>query len=363
MGKYIEIREPMISAEKILERWPGMLEKELADIIDSFGDPFSTLTFPMPYIVHKVLDSGTGIIISECTECKPEPKEKYFSPYRTHYQGCNVLYDFSGIAFKLSQIVRYEKEKPKLSYNLITNPDEAWGKAVEDVLHAGLATISANEVITRLGITPIDLVDILNGVPIKDAHNNYIETKRLTTTDEEGFRAHTYNEPYFTVEFLKRVKVYQVDFDRYCEKWEVREHAQSDGAGSANLEAQLVEAGKQIESFRQWNKRLHERNKELMAQLAAAQEAQKTTAMPATTVSATKWENSVSAAFDLWADIIARDKADWKADEFRTALASRYNDYHTKVMDIAWRLLPDAFKAGAGRPKKNPENPQQSDIT
>ncbi|RRD69500.1 MULTISPECIES: hypothetical protein [unclassified Desulfovibrio] len=334
MGKYIEIREPMISAEKVLERWPGMLEKELADIIDSFGDPFSTLTFPMPYIVHKVLDSGTGIIISECTECKPEPREKYFSPYRTHYQGCNVIYDFSGIAFKLSQIVMYEKEKPKLSYNLITNPDEAWGRA-EDVLHAGLATISANEVIARLEITPIDLVDILNGVPIKDAYNNYIETKRLITTDEEGFRAHTYNEPYFTVESLKRVKVHQVDFDRYCEKWEGREHAQSERAGSSGLESQL----------------------------AAAQEVPKNTAMPATTITAAKWENSVRAAFDLWADIIAGDKADWKADEFRTALASRCNDYHTKVMDIAWRLLPDAFKAGAGRPKKNPENLQRSDIT
>lgn len=362
MGKYIEIREPMISAEKVLERWPGMLEKELADIIDSFGDPFSTLTFPMPYIVHKVLDSGTGIIISECTECKPEPREKYFSPYRTHYQGCNVIYDFSGIAFKLSQIVMYEKEKPKLSYNLITNPDEAWGRA-EDVLHAGLATISANEVIARLEITPIDLVDILNGVPIKDAYNNYIETKRLITTDEEGFRAHTYNEPYFTVESLKRVKVHQVDFDRYCEKWEGREHAQSERAGSSGLESQLAVAQRERESLSQWNKRLSERNKELMAELAAAQGVQKNTPMPATTVTAAKWENSVRAAFDLWADIIAGDKADWKADEFRTALASRCNDYHTKVMDIAWRLLPDAFKAGAGRPKKNPENPQQSDIT
>lgn len=102
---------------------------------------------------------------------------------------------------------------------------------------------------------------------------------------------------------------------------------------------------------------------ELEQELAAAQEAQKNTAMPATTVTAAKWEKSVSAAFDLWADIIAGDKADWKADEFRTALASRCNDYHTKVVEIAWRLLPKVFKAGTGRPKKNPENPQQSDIT
>ena len=84
-------------------------------------------------------------------------------------------------------------------------------------------------------------------------------------------------------------------------------------------------------------------------------------AEPTTTVNAAKWGSSVTAAFGVWAVIIAGDKADWKEDEFRAALAERCSDYHTDVHATAWRLLPDAFKHGIGRPKKKPEKPQQSD--
>lgn len=93
---------------------------------------------------------------------------------------------------------------------------------------------------------------------------------------------------------------------------------------------------------------------ELENQLAAAAE-------PVTTVNATRWGNSVTAAFRVWADIIAGDKTDWKEDEFRKALTKYYNDYLTDVHATAWRLLPEDFKHGRGRPKNNPEKSQQSD--
>ena len=108
----------------------------------------------------------------------------------------------------------------------------------------------------------------------------------------------------------------------------------------ADLEAQLAEA--------------HQRIEELETQPSAAAE-------PTTTVNAAKWGNSVTAAFGVWAYIIAGGRTDWKEDEFRAALAERCSDYHTDVHATAWRLLPDAFKHGRGRPKKNPDKSQQSD--
>ena len=73
------------------------------------------------------------------------------------------------------------------------------------------------------------------------------------------------------------------------------------------------------------------------------------------TVNATKWKDSVKAAFKVWADIFEGDKTDWIEDDFREALSRRCKDYHTDVLTSAWSLLPEAFKHGRGRPKKNPK--------
>ena len=51
----LEIKEPMISADNVLKRWPGILESELANMIDRSSDLFECL--PIAYHVHKVLDS------------------------------------------------------------------------------------------------------------------------------------------------------------------------------------------------------------------------------------------------------------------------------------------------------------------
>ncbi|MGD9576021.1 hypothetical protein [Desulfovibrio sp.] len=148
-------------------------------------------------------------------------------------------------------------------------------------------------------------------------------------------------------------------YDRYDDEYPTKANQSKADANSsarmAELEAQLAEAQKQVENLRQWNKRLNEQNQELRAELATAKEIQPIAVEPATTVNATKWGRSVTAAFGVWSAIIAGDKTDWKEDEFRAALAERCNDYHTDVHAIAWRLLPQAFKHGRGRPKKNPK--------
>ena len=74
-----------------------------------------------------------------------------------------------------------------------------------------------------------------------------------------------------------------------------------------------------------------------------------------TTVNATKWKESVEAAFRVWVGIFAGDKKDWIEDDFRGELSRLCKDYHTDVHAVAWRLLPEAYKHGRGRPKKNPK--------
>ena len=94
----------------------------------------------------------------------------------------------------------------------------------------------------------------------------------------------------------------------------------------------------------------------LEAELAATKaELEQAKADPPSTVNATKWESSVSAAFSVWADIVLGDKTAWLEEEFRTALRGLCKDYHTTVLSLAWSLLPGSFKHGLGRPKKTPK--------
>lgn len=74
-----------------------------------------------------------------------------------------------------------------------------------------------------------------------------------------------------------------------------------------------------------------------------------------TPVNAKKWRHSVEAAFQLWAEIIEGGKIDWKRQEFEDAFKEKYSDYHTEVLNIAWRNLPERFQHGSGRKKKTPK--------
>ena len=156
----------------------------------------------------------------------------------------------------------------KLESKLAASDGQAIESSDGEPLHAGLATLTAKEVINRLKITPFDMVDILNGINIYDDNNNFVSRRRLVTTDEERFWAHTYSEPYFTEEMLKNVKVYQLNFDQYCDDCGIQPSSKTEKADTSDLEPQLAEAQKHIEALEQWNKRLNEQNKKLRPELA-----------------------------------------------------------------------------------------------
>ena len=138
-------------------------------------------------------------------------------------------------------------------------------------LHAGLATITADEAIKHLEITPIDLVDELNGYQIFNDEGRVIGYRRLVTVDEGDFREYAdsgLNEPFFNMRSLSTVKIYKIELDRYCEKWEIQKRVVSDREDTSAIEHQLAEAQKHIEALEQWNRRLNEQNKKLRPELA-----------------------------------------------------------------------------------------------
>lgn len=269
MGKNVWIWEPMISADKLYERWTGIHghKEEMARLIDASGDPFRADNIPIAYRVHKVLDAAEKGIVSYCEECLPTGGEKYYSPYKVHYQGYETYYDFGGIAFKKSQIIEYEKSKPELFYEVVENPDEVW--AANPPLHAGLETISAHEAIRRLGITPIELVDILNGETWYDDEGNVTKYRRLISTSESSFREYSLSEPYFTESGLRHVKIYLRDFYKYCEEWGIEAQGVS---SSEEINTTLREKDAELRRLKWECAEQQKKIGELEAQLAACQE-------------------------------------------------------------------------------------------
>lgn len=344
----------LLPKEDLYKRWIGATDEEIADHFDK-GELRAYARHKGP--INRIIWCKPGHVYYQSNVSYSDPNLYEYNDYYCDY-------------FLLEDVVRCETEHPEYTGNVTP---ESLGLAQvgtpesvkASLPHADLVTLSADEVVNYLKITPIELVDILNGYNVSiDVDNLHIETKRLVTVDEEAFREHAnsgWNERFFNVKGLENVKIYQLDFDRYCETWGIQKHDQAGVEGSSGLESQLAEAQKLIESLRQWNKRLNEQNQALRAELAAAQETQPAAAEPATTVDAAKWENSVKAVLEIWAEIVQGDKTDWKEVECRAELAKRYSDYHTKVLSLAWSLLPGAFKHGRGRPKKNPEKSQQSD--
>lgn len=109
---FIETDAPMISAHKVLERWPGVNEKDLAELID-LAINCTGITI-RGYLVHRVFSNGKGKSITECLPCK----------MNDIYDG--KTYDFTRIAFRVDDIVKYEMRYPKVLYKIVENYDEAW---------------------------------------------------------------------------------------------------------------------------------------------------------------------------------------------------------------------------------------------
>jgi hypothetical protein len=248
----------MISADKVLERWPAIHgdEQELAKLIDYTGDPFAPDGIPVAYHVHKVLKDGAENIISECTTCEPNKGEKYYSPYRTHYQGDDVLYDFSDIAFKLAEIVAYEKERPKLFYSVVSNPDEAWSISPQDTSKKP-EYISAEELREEIGLSPVRFVEYL-----RERHRE-LPLFGLTR-DDMNFFYDNYTRLTEATALLDAITIHRLDWEAFRKSEQERDAAMSHDSDSVAGGTQPAEVQKQIESLQRWNKRLNEQNKELL---------------------------------------------------------------------------------------------------
>lgn len=255
MGKYVEIREPMISADKVYSRWPGIHghEYELAKLIDLSSDLFAPDDTPIAYSVQKILEDGTGGIIVECTTFDPCSEEKYYPPYRTYHQGSNLTYDFSDIAFKLSEIVKYENNNPKLLFNVITNIDKTWNPSEYTDEYLRIEDIRK-----FLQLSPYQFISFLND----DSNPN-----RLITSWEEGFTARLMNGgyggghvPFFAIEDLSNedLRVHSLDWKDFQQREKKNITPQSkENISSTNgdidtisVESKLIETQKELKSLR-----------------------------------------------------------------------------------------------------------------
>lgn len=271
------------------------------------------------------------------------------------------LYDYNDDScdyFLLEDVVRCETDHPEYIGNVTP---EGLGlvqtASNKEVPHAGLVALSADEAINRLKITPIELVDILNGYNVSiDVDNLHIETKRLVTVDEEAFREHAnsgWNEKFFNVKGLGNVKIYQVDFDRYCEMWGIQEQTQPEAVNTSGLESQLAEA--------------HQRIEELEKQPTAA------TPMPDNGQGKGEgaWEDSVTAACKAVAHVLQEGRRDWVSGQekgtgdtdsagketFRALLKRMHPQgirCRVKAETAAWKVLSDSGYAHTGGRKPNP---------
>lgn len=118
----------------------------------------------------------------------------------------------------------------------------------------------------------------------------------------------------------------------------------------SELKERLAETEEKLKKSRRISKRRSNKIAKLEEEIA-----QMRSSGP-TTVKAALWEKSVDATFNLLVNILQgsnNDKMTWKKEEFIDALPGRYSEYHTIVVEMAWEKLPESYKLGRGRPKKN----------
>lgn len=249
-------------------------------------------------------------------------------------------YDDPDIYWLLSDVVELERNGEATCSTVITSGLEA------NSLAEKLEYFPAEVLRREMGKSPIQMVRYLREVPL-DIYGVY-------STDADFFVT---TDLLTASGMLPKIKIHKADIlaavDMFPEllPFVDGEHEMS----SEKHTTQLIVQDARIAAL---EKELSEAKAQLSATPALASDVE-----PATTVNATKWENSVVAAFEVWAEIIQGSRTDWKEPEFKAALSARCEDWHTKVLDIAWRALPDSFKHGRGRPKKNTEKSQHPDNT
>ncbi len=353
-GKFVFAEHQLIAKEDLYKRWVGATDEEIAAHFDS-GELRAYKRYKGPI---------NGVIWCIPGHISYQRIQDFLNPdlYEFHDTDCDY--------FLLKDAEKCDAGHPEYTGNITP---EGLGLAQSDAqeqkngvpLHAGLATISANEAIKLLGITPIDMADLLNGYEENHPSTNFLTIKRLVTTEEESFRDYGnsgFSEPFFNVQSLSSVKIYKIDLDRYCESWQIPPLFEQETTDPHSFDPNIAERQNKIEELTQLNTRLEEQNQQLISEITkkdlriAELETQTIPAIESTTtVNATKWKESVEAALRVWVGIFAGDKKDWIEDDFRGELSRLCKDYHTDVHAVAWRLLPEAYKHGRGRPKKNPK--------
>lgn len=346
------LEKELLPKEDLYKRWFGATREEIAKHCDKgelhayklYKGPIKGAIWCKPgHVIYRDLQSFLNPDISEFND-----------------EGC----DF----FLLQDVKACEAVHPEylgnftiesLGLEQICCPHEEGRKP----LHEGLEIISAEDIISNFKLLPSEMVKILNGIAVSDDKGNFLEYKRLKTVEEEQFQAHRdslRDGDYFNKKSLSTVRIYQECLDRFLKKW--GKPTTSPTLKNSEVESQLCEANYQIARLEQLRNSLEKQNQKLTEELAQKDlriaELEKQT-IPAiestTTVNATKWKESVEAAFRVWVGIFAGDKKDWIEDDFRGELSRLCKDYHTDVHAVAWRLLPEAYKHGRGRPKKNPK--------
>lgn len=369
--KRIEISEPMITADTLLKRWPGIYEHELAQIINESG---ININIPTAYFVFKALKRKDGNVVYYCR----------YADKNSYRYDFDLGYSFENIAFKLADIERHEQLHPEVLDKIIPIEDACVGNnGVDDIM-----TIS--EARNELGMSRARFVDLLN--------YDY-DGCRLITSYEQRVRnwiqrngySGSKNINFFEIEMLANddLHIEVLDWKDFKSSHpELFTSKNDNNQTSSNedkktLEADLAQCRETISDLKKsaakknsiivaWAKKYsdvqanHEAtiaNKDkiiadLQDQVSRLQASVAAKPVEVTTVNADKWGNSVDAGMSLLVEIMTGNKTGWIKDAFTTALAGKYFDYHTKVLETAWKVLPDKYKAGAGR-QKNTENPNQ----
>lgn len=77
---------------------------------------------------------------------------------------------------------------------------------------------------------------------------------------------------------------------------------------------------------------------------------------PKSRVDATNWEESVKTVLQTVVETLTSEKGEmekWKYDDFKKVCQDNNRYCLTKVINAAWGKLPDKYKLGGGRPRKN----------
>ena len=127
------IKEKMIPATALYDRWPGLLKRELTDVVNSalqgttisLGQQELQGVFPEPYSIEKIQKDKEGNIVASCLTLRG-------AGLRPGNRWPQNLY------FRQSEVEKYEADNPLVLVVPIT-PEEAWAISAPQQVDLGKA--------------------------------------------------------------------------------------------------------------------------------------------------------------------------------------------------------------------------------